>query len=47
MKPLPKQGEQNHRRQPAIEGEFYREIQSGNSTIAGGWVKTLGIARVI
>jgi hypothetical protein len=29
--------EQNHRSQPAMAGEFFREISSVNTAIAGGW----------
>jgi hypothetical protein len=36
----PKNGEQNHRSQPAMAGEFLAEIQSVNTAIAGGWVQT-------
>jgi hypothetical protein len=32
--------EQNHRSQPAMAGEFFSEIQSVNTAIAGGWVQT-------
>lgn len=34
--------EQNHRSQPAMAGEFFSEIQSVNTAIAGGWVQTFG-----
>jgi hypothetical protein len=34
--------EQNHRSQPAMAGEFFREISSVNTAIAGGWVQTFG-----
>jgi hypothetical protein len=36
-KPL---AEQNHRSQPAMAREFLSEIQSVNTAIAGGWVRT-------
>ena len=32
--------EQNHRSQPAMAGEFFSEISSVNTAIAGGWVQT-------
>ena len=35
-----KRGEQNHRSQPAMAGEFYSDISSVNTAIAGGWVQT-------
>jgi hypothetical protein len=34
--------EQNHRSQPAMASEFFREISSVNTAIAGGWVQTFG-----
>lgn len=38
--PSTNQGDQNHRRQPDMAGEFYPEISSVNTAIAGGWVLT-------
>jgi hypothetical protein len=34
--------EQNHRSQPAMAGEFFREISSVNTAIAGDWVQPFG-----
>ncbi len=39
--PLITLAEQDHRGQPAMAGEFFREISSVNTAIAGGWVQTL------
>jgi hypothetical protein len=35
-------GEQDHRSQPAMAGEFFSETRSVNTAIAGGWVQTFG-----
>ena len=38
----PHNGEQNHRSQLAIAGEFSAQISSVDTAIAGGWVQTFG-----
>jgi hypothetical protein len=34
--------QQTHRSQPAMAGEFFSEISSVNTAIAGGWVQSFG-----